>query len=215
MNWLKSRTNSKALERPYASAQEIRAVFEELNQALNWTAVIITGESSLATHSVVNAGELAETNNYVFREWLVRWAHTATARSAIQNVSESIRSAAQRYPTTCSHSTHPLLSSEEVSQLHLISPDEIVESLDPLARAVLVLHGCQHATLADCALLLRVPGKCILPAYCAALQWHRQRTKMAARAAEGQNPPLEPSIHTEPDSSLIRRKDSFDVVRSK
>jgi len=211
MNWLKSKTKRKQLNARFANAEEIRGVFGEINESLYWTALTITGKHNLAAESVVNAAELAQTNSNIFREWLVRWANIASARTAIQRVDESIRHAAQAYlEKKCSHPTHELLADEEISELHRVNPLKIVDSLDPFARAVLILHGCQHISIQDCSLLLRVPAKCVIPAYCAALDELFLTDSLSGERA------LSCGTETQSDSnpSFIRRKEPCNVVPS-
>ena len=42
---------------------------------------MITGSAELAERSIIDATGLAETSSRDFRDWLVLWAHLATARS--------------------------------------------------------------------------------------------------------------------------------------
>jgi len=64
--------------------------------------------------------------------------------------------------------------------LRHVDPREIIATLDPLARCALVLRGIQHASLADCALLLDVSANCS-GAYSQALRWNGEH--IVARAA--------------------------------
>jgi hypothetical protein len=69
----------------------------------------------------------------------------------------------------------PLLSNDQIASLRRVAPRDIVAALDPLARSALVLRGIQHASIADCALLLDVPRHIVADAYCQALRWNRER----------------------------------------
>lgn len=217
MQWFKSKAKEEPQSSRFASKSEIQAAFAEQEESLYWTALAITGNCDLAKQSIVDAGGLAETNSYVFREWLIRWAQSATARAAAQTVRESIHAAAGEYAHwTCSHSNHELLLQEEVALLRKTSPHDIVRALDPLARAVLILHGCQHASIADCSLLLSVPLRCVLGAYCRALQWLRDLANAPSKVPESAaNISCQPEQERDDLDPLFRRKDFIDVIPSK
>ena len=55
-------------------------------------------------------------------------------------------------------------------QRHIVR--KLIAALDPLARCALVLRGIQHASLADCALLLDVSPGIVARAYSRALRWN-------------------------------------------
>jgi hypothetical protein len=57
-----------------------------------------------------------------------------------------------------------------ISQRHIVR--KLIAALDPLARCALVRRGIQHASLADCALLLEVSRGIVAGAYSRALRWN-------------------------------------------
>lgn len=180
MHWLRNREtqehqNTKLLSRP-----EDEPEFTDQKESLYWTALMITGEPERAKQSVVDATSITESNSHAFRAWLVQWAHLATARVAVNSVRSSIREAAAQYADwACSHRRHEPLSPTETRALHKLDPYRAIQQLDILARTVLALYGCQHASLADCVLLLNVPPRCVVSAYCRALQWYSEYAKHA------------------------------------
>lgn len=150
-----------------------QATAGERIESLYWAALIITGNVQSARESIIDAGGLAKTSSYEFRDWLIRWGRSATTRVAVKAVRASIhQTAAQFRDRTCSHHAHEPLSSAEVQKLCAVDAYVVIEQLDVLARAALVLYGCHHASLSQCVLLLDVPSESIVGAYCRALQWY-------------------------------------------
>jgi DNA-directed RNA polymerase specialized sigma24 family protein len=174
MHWLRNRETQENQNTGLVSRPEAQVAFAEQKENLYWTALMITGDVKLAGQSIVDATSVTETNNYAFRAWLVQWAHLATARVALNAVRSSIHETAAYADSTCSHRKHKPLSPTEIRSLHELDAHAVIQQLDILARTVLVLYGCQHASLSDCVLLLNVPLRCVLSAYCRALQCHRQ-----------------------------------------
>jgi hypothetical protein len=161
---------------PQATPDDIRSAFTRDFDFLYWVALVITGDSILAKRSLVRASELSGNERPLFRDWLLHWARTATAQRAIGEVQGHIVSAGARYlNATCSHRTHELLNEEQIDSLGRIEPFSIISELDPLARAALVLRGIQHCSILDCAISLNTPAKCVLSAYCHALNWIGER----------------------------------------
>lgn len=195
MHWFKSKEKAAAQNSRFASASEIQSAFAEYKESLNWAALLITGDSKLASQSMVDASGLAQTNSYVFRDWLSRWANTATARAAVQIMRGSIQDAAENYAHwNCSHANHDPLAQEEISLLQKRDPIDLVQVLDPLARAVLVLRGCQQASIADCVLLVNVPLRSVVGAYCRALQFARDILQSSLENSDSQ--PTNTSVAT-------------------
>jgi hypothetical protein len=174
MRWLyRKRQGSTALDDRFATSAEIENVFDVQRENLRWIAYAITGNEQLAEGSLVDARGLQPTATGVFRDWLVQWAGSATARVAATNIGESLRQAAKKYANwSCDHSSHDI-SHEESSLLAQLSPEEIVDGLDPFARTILVLRGMERASISDCAILLNVSRRAVLGAYCHALWWLR------------------------------------------
>jgi hypothetical protein len=174
MRWLhRKKQESTALDNRFATAVEIESVFDAERENLRWIAHAITGDTQLAEESLVDARALQPVASGIFRDWLVRWAQSATTRVAARNIGESLREAAKRYADwTCSHHSHDI-SDEESALLAQLRPEEIVDSLDPFARTILLLRATQRASISDCTILLNVPRRAVLGAYCRALQWIR------------------------------------------
>ena len=107
MYWLHlTKTQKKRITRLLSTA-EVQDPFAEQSESLRWTALMITGSSELAERSIIDATGLAETSSCDFRDWLVLWAHLATARAALNAVRSSIQETAKRYAEwTCSHHSH-------------------------------------------------------------------------------------------------------------
>ena len=171
-NWLASKEQQTSAKRQFATSGEIKSIFAEYYESLYWIALVITADTELAKQSVVSASELASTAGCVFRDWLSQWAYAATARAAIQASNQPILAAVQRYSDwICNHSSHGVLEEHQINALRELDPQEIARDLDPLARTASVFHGCHHASISACAMLLRVPRRYVLQAYCRALQW--------------------------------------------
>lgn len=178
MNWLHRhrRERTRYGQSELASGSEMQATFNAEYEDLYWRALVITGEPQLARQSVVNARGLASSNTGVFRDWLVRWAQSTIVRVAAESVRDQIIAVARKYVNwTCSHSDHPLFSAEQVASLRRVDALQSVADLNPLERAVLVLHGIQRASIPECALLLTVSNRCVISAYCCVLQRMERR----------------------------------------
>lgn len=157
-------------------------ILSDQKESLHWIALMITGNATSAEQSIVDAGGLTETDRYSFRDWLVRWGRSATARAAVNAVRSSIQATAKQYlDCTCSHRTHEPLSPTEAKTLRELDPHQVILTLDILARSVLVLYGLQRASLSECAILLNVPLQCVVDSYCRALQWYREFAAPAIR----------------------------------
>jgi hypothetical protein len=178
MEWFHSIERQQ--ERPnggLASSHEIQSAFDEQREYLYWIALLITGDETFADLAVVNASALSSNYSSVFRDWLNGWAMYATVRAAVREVRDLISTSARYFAESPSeHADDDELSGDQIASLRLVDPREISAALDPLARAALVLRGIQHASIADCALLLDVPRRIVAVAYCQALRWNRERT---------------------------------------
>ena len=173
MGWLLPTIRKHEVSRdPLASAEEIHAIFEAQCDDLFGIAFIITGERAQARQCLVDASGLAEYGGEIFRDWLLSWSRYVTARTAAVRIRDVAERSAQRYlTTTCGHANHEVLSDEQLAFFRHLDPEHVIQSLDPLVRAVLVLRGCLRASIADCGLLLQVSRRCITPAYCIGLTW--------------------------------------------
>ena len=175
MEWFHS-TQRKQLDRSEgsrASSHEIQSAFAEQRSYLYWIALLITGDDALADLAVVNASALSANDSSVFRDWLIGWAKYATVRAAVREVRDLITASASHYVDSSSeHWDDDVLSNGQIMSLRHVDPREIIAALDPLARCALVLRGIQHASLADCALLLDVSPGIVAAAYSRALRWN-------------------------------------------
>jgi hypothetical protein len=176
------------------SSHEIRSIFAEQRDYLYWTSMMITGDDAIAKQAMVNASDLSASWSGVFRDWVIGWANHVTVQAAVRAVHDLISASAKRYSgSSCeapdyeglSEALSVVLSHDQVASLRRVAPRDIVAALDPLARSALVLRGIQHASIADCALLLDVPRQIFADAYCHALRWNRERAAADLKAAVG------------------------------
>jgi DNA-directed RNA polymerase specialized sigma24 family protein len=178
MEWFHS--TEREQERPnrgIASSREMQSAFAEHHDYLYWIALLITGDGALADLAVVNASALSANYSSVFRDWLLGWATYATVRAAVREVRDLISASASHFAVSLSESCDDdVLSDDQIMSLRNIDPRDIIAALDPLARSALVLRGIQHASIADCALLLDVPRRIVAIAYCQALRWNSERS---------------------------------------
>lgn len=173
-----------------ASPSEIRAAFEQEHDYLNWIALLVSGDILVARKSIVDARGLAEIGSGVSSDWLMQWAHMATARIAARSLGRLNEIYAARYAhLCCEHTDHDFLSFDQVSALRKVDPLQIVADLDPIARAVLVLHGVLHISISDCALLLNLPRGSVNSAYCHVLQRTRELESVNGLSGTRENAP--------------------------
>jgi DNA-directed RNA polymerase specialized sigma24 family protein len=186
MEWFHS-TERKQLDRPKGSrtsSHEIQSAFAEQRNYLYWITLRITGDNALAHLAVVNASALSANYSSVFRDWLIGWA---TVRAALREVRDLISASASQYVDSSSERCDDdVLSDDQIMSLRHVDPREIIAALDPLARCALVLRGIQHASLADCALLLDVPRGIVAGAYSQALRWNGEHIGAHAAPNEDQ-----------------------------
>jgi DNA-directed RNA polymerase specialized sigma24 family protein len=187
MEWFHS--TEREQERPnggLASSHEIQSAFDEQREYLYWIALLITADDALANLAVVNASALSSNYSGVFRDWLNGWAKHATVRAAVREVRNLISASASRYVASSSeHFDDDVLSGDQIMSLRHVDPREITAALDPLARCALVLRGVEHASLADCALLLDVSRGIVARAYSQALRWNGEH--IGAHAARNED----------------------------
>lgn len=176
--------NNGSLGSSLVSSHEIKSIFAEQRDYLYWTSMVITGDDAIAKQAMVNASDLSASWSGVFRDWVIGWANHVTVQAAVRAVHDLISASAKRYSgSSCETSDYDdpseglsvVLSNDQVASLRRVAPRDIVAALDPLARSALVLRGIQHASIADCALLLDVPRQIFADAYCQALRWNRER----------------------------------------
>ena len=189
MYWLHLTKTQKKRIIKVPTSPDIQDPFADPCESLRWTAWMITGSAELAERSIINATTVAQTSSRDFRDWLVLWAHLATARTAFNAVRSSIHESAEHYAGwTCWHNQHEPLPWVKVQSLQEMKVQVVVPQLDALARAVLVLRGCHRASFDDCVFLLNVPLQSAVGAYCTALQWCESSTKPAGNVRNAQFP---------------------------
>jgi DNA-directed RNA polymerase specialized sigma24 family protein len=195
MEWF--HTTKREHERPnggLASSHEIQSAFAEQREYLYWIALLITGDDALANLAVVNASSLSSNHSSVFRDWLIGWAKYATVRAAVREVRDLISASASHYGDSSEHCDDDVLSDDQIMSLRHVDPGEIIGALDPLARCAFVLRGIQHASLADCALLLEVPRGIVARAYSRALRWNGEH--IGAQAAPNHAAPNDDQMNS-------------------
>jgi hypothetical protein len=175
----------------------------ERRKSLYWTALMITGNAESASESLVDAAGLTETNCGGFHDWLVQWGGIATARVALNAVRSAINDTAAEYvDSTCAHRNHETLSATECENLRSMDPYLVIQQLDVLARALLVLHGCHRVPLPECASLLNLPLQSAIGAYCRAEQWYGQFRKPTRAERHHKLPFLFP-LKRDPDGVVV------------
>jgi len=108
-------------------------------------------------------------------------------RAAVREVRDLISASASRYVDSSSeHADDDVLSEDQIMSLRHVDPREIIAALDPLTRCALVLRGIQHASLADCALLLDVSRGIVAGAYSQARRWNGAHISAHAAPNEDQ-----------------------------
>ena len=176
MSWFHSST-APVDARSHASPAEIVACFQDQRNVLGRLAFLITGDQATADQAVVQACEITLQGNSPFRNWLLEWAKTATIARAISHGTEAIRICEAAYKDRrCPHVEHLSQgdAEERAASLDLILGTDaktLIEKLDWLCRAVLVLRVAIRSSIQDCALRLNVPRSAVLGANCHAMTW--------------------------------------------
>lgn len=170
MHWgSKGKPKSNGQRDKYASAPDIDMEFELRTEQLHWLAEVITGDPKLADQCVIDGRSLANRNSGVFRDWLGQWARSATIRSSVDCVRTEIAASEVKYEQArCVHSGHGAFSVEKADAIQTLPPEVLVSTLDPFARAVMVLRGVQRAAIQECALTLRSTRAAVNTAFCSA-----------------------------------------------
>jgi hypothetical protein len=164
-------------DRSHASSAEVLECFLEERQFLSQLAFLITGDQASADQSVLNACEMTVKGRSPFRDWLLEWAKAATITNAMSKCAETMSEREAGYKDQgCSHSEHTLQLDAEQRTANfniLLKTDtlKVVEELDALSRAVLVLRLAIGSSIRDCALRLNVGRATVLAANCRAMTW--------------------------------------------
>jgi DNA-directed RNA polymerase specialized sigma24 family protein len=169
----------------------VQAACPEQKKTLYRIALIITGNSDLAEQYIVDAGSLNPTGSHNFRAWLAEWGQIATARAAVNAVRSQIHATAARYSDwTCSHRKHEALPQSGIERLQEVPAHRVIDQLDVLGRAVLMLHGYLGVSLEQCVDVLNVPLQSVVGAYCKALECLSELTQSAGQVRNGTVPKL-------------------------
>ena len=176
MDWL--RASTAALDaRNNASAADVVACFRGQRNLLDRLAFLITADRATAEQAVSQACEITLQGNSPFRDWLLEWAKAATIAAAISLQGEAIRPCEAMYKDRgCPHVEHLCHLDDErrAASLALIlrmGAQKIIEELDPLCRAILVLRIAIRSSIQDCSLRLNVSRSAAVAANCLALTW--------------------------------------------
>ena len=163
--------------RNQASAAEIVACFRDQGLLLHRLAFLITADQATAEQAVAQACEITLQGNSPFRDWLLEWAKAATIAAAISLQGEAIRNCEGMYKDRrCPHVEHLRQFDDErraaslvlILQMH---DQKIIEELNPLCRAILVLRIAIRSSLQGCSLRLNVSRFAVLAANCLAMTW--------------------------------------------
>ena len=153
-----------------ASRDEVRRVFSEFRQELEWLAYFITGNHDTAAACVMDACGVSQSHNQVFEEWLLQWARYSTLRSALHSQRARICELSSNYPQpACVHAKHDFLSANLI-ELLVAESDGLVSQLDLMSRAALMICGVEKHSVAEAALMLGVSSACVRAAYCMGFQ---------------------------------------------
>ena len=176
MAWL--RASTAALDaRNHASAADVVACFRGQRNLLDRLAFLITADRATAEQAVSQACEITLQGNSPFRDWLLEWAKAATIAAAISLQGEAIRPCEAMYKDRrCPHVEHLCHLDDERRAASLalilqIGAQKIIEELDPLCRAILVLRIAIRSSIQDCSLRLNVSRSAAVAANCLALTW--------------------------------------------
>lgn len=169
--------NERSKAGDHASAAEVVHCFRDQSLVLRNLAVLITGDPVVADECIVEACENTFRGNTPFREWLFEWAKVATITRAVSRQAAAIRSCEATH--LYQHCTHPehlsLIDAEEratcLDFLLQCDAQEIIDQLDPLCRAVLVLRVATRSSFHDCVLRLNISRAAVLAANCLAMAW--------------------------------------------
>jgi nucleotide-binding universal stress UspA family protein len=176
MSWFHPNVRNAEL-RKHASLGEVVACFQNERVVLSRLAFLITGEQASADQSVINACEITLHGNPPFRDWLLEWAKVATITSAISRKSDAIRACEATYmDQRCTDLEHlwQVDAEQRAASLNVIlqnDPQKLIEELDPLCRAILVLRTAIRSSIQDCVLRLNVCRAAVLAANCRTMTW--------------------------------------------
>jgi len=176
MSWFHASTTA-AYARDRATAAEIVACFRDQRSLLDKLAFLITARRATAEQAVAQACEITLQGNSPFRNWLLEWAKAATIAAAVSLQGEAIRMYEAMYKDgRCPHVEHLCQFDNErraaiLALILQMDAGKIIEELDPLCRAILVLRIAIRSTIQDCSFRLNVSRAAMLAAHCRAMTW--------------------------------------------
>lgn len=183
MSWL--RKTEKLTGSETATTSEVLACFHGERALLFRFALLITADEAAAERCLIEARETTIKGHGPFRDWLTEWAKVATVTNAIQHCITAIRGCEALYDnqqcTHIGHLTHAEDSNREPQLAAILEtdPEIVIDALDPLSRAVLVLKVAMRCSVKECALRLNVPRAAVTAAYCRAMTWVSDQTLVA------------------------------------
>jgi hypothetical protein len=152
-----------------ATLEEIRELFGDYQNVLNWLATFLLKDEDLANDSTVDACTIAESQTAAFHEWLIYWGARATVRVAMQKQYEAVATIGSRYDEgqIVEDGRDPL----SVGQLRSLvqNSGEIAGRLDLFCRFVLVLRGIAQDSFVEVGRQLGVSVKAVVRAYSVAI----------------------------------------------
>ena len=150
---------------------DVRMVFAEYREELEWLATLLTGDEKVAQACVIDACSLSESGKFNHREWLLEYARLATVRSAVETQRRRIAELASVYHRRpCLHNGHPTLSMDCL-ELLVTESDRLIAKMDVLARCAVVICGVEKRSFVEAACLLGIDVTSVESAYCAGFEF--------------------------------------------
>ena len=178
MSWL--HLTEKVDDSEHASVFDVVACFRKERALLFRFAFLITGDKTAAEQSLINACEMTIKGHSPFRDWLTEWAKVATVTHAVLHCISAIRGCEALYEgQQCTHAEH-LSQGDEANleqALRVIlqtDPEILIDQVDALSRAVLVLRVAIRSSIHECVLRLNVSRTAVIAANCRAMMWIEQ-----------------------------------------
>jgi hypothetical protein len=134
---------------------EITEIFERNAEELCWLAEVILGHGLDAEMCIVRAGQLAEDEGVVSRDFFEPWLRRCLVRAAIEIIRTNVQSIANDYAHYSKLAmTLPILNSTEKRLLRSIRSERLFGVCNVLERSALILHAYLGFSAQDSALLL-------------------------------------------------------------
>ena len=160
------RSDAMALSRK----SEITEIFERNADELRWLAEVILGHGLDAEMCIVRAGQLAEDEGVVSRDFIEPWIKRCLIRAAIEIIRTNVQSIANGYTHDSKQTIAlPIMNSTEKRLLRSIRSGRLFGVCNVLERSALILHAYLGFSAQDSALLLDCHRAVIEPACANAL----------------------------------------------